>query len=142
MVAIGSPEAAESVAAFRWPERLNDGRYTYIATAMESVTCKNGKIHNVFHYGNVHEVGKMWPDTMAEKLPEKLRENWTFETAGKCKGVADITYRLSPEPMQDEDSATAWLETERERFGLGSALIKGGDKQSEVAEAPLNWNQT
>jgi hypothetical protein len=141
LVAIGSPEAAESVAAYRWPERLQEGVYTYRATAIESVTCKNGKIHNVFHYGDVHEAGTMWPDTMSAQLSEVLGSHWTFETANKCKGVADITYHLSSEPMADEASAEAWLEKARDRFGLESALIKDGDKQSETAEDPVNWNQ-
>ena len=72
LVAIGSQDAAESVAVFRWPERLQEGRYTYIATALESVTCKNGKVHHVFHHGQIHEPGALWPDTMAAQLPDVL----------------------------------------------------------------------
>ena len=74
-------------------------------------------------------------------IRDRLGTHWTFETANKCKGVAEITYALSPEPMQDADAATAWIAEQRDRFGIEGALIKGGDKHSETAEDTVNWNE-
>ena len=56
------------------------------------------------------------------------------------QGAADITYNMSPEPLESEESGDAWLEAQREQFGPDGSMTQGGDKHSETVEDLFLWN--
>jgi len=131
LMALDAPEAAGNMVRYRWPDRLKDNRYTYVAYAIESVTCKNGKTLAIFHYGDILEAPTRWPTGHPEGLD--LPTHWSLDAAARCKGTGGTNMVVIGEPVIDDAHAEAWLQQHLDAFG--SAME--ADKKSEVAHEPL-----
>ena len=132
LMALDAPDVAGAMVRYRWPERLHNGRYTYVAYAIESVTCKNGKTQAIFHYGDILEAPTRWPTGKVDA--HHLPSHWNLDAAARCKGTGETTMAVIEEPVTDDAHAESWLQQHLDAFG--SNIV--ADKKSEVAHAPLD----
>jgi hypothetical protein len=135
LMALDAPEVAGAMVRYRWPDRLRNGRYTYVAYAIESVTCKNGKTQAIFHYGDIQEAPTRWPNGQADAL--HLPSHWGLDAAAQCKGTGETTLAVIEEPVMDDAHAESWLQQHLDAFRSNVAA----DKKSEVAHEPLDHGE-
>ena len=131
MMALDDPEAAGKTVQYRWPERLRDGRYTYVAYAIEDVTCKNGKTQANFHYGDITEAPVRWPSGNADHY--LLAQVWGLDAGARCKGTSEITSGVIRQPVMDDEEAESWLQQQLDSFRSASSA----DKIGEVSHEPI-----
>ncbi|MBX2799537.1 MAG: hypothetical protein KTR31_17810 [Myxococcales bacterium] len=135
LASLGSEAEAEAAVRYRWPDRLTDGSYRYMALAHETWTCKNGKEYGTFHFGEVREPATRWPDTLAAEIRDLLDGPWKLgKAAKKCKGEAQIEVVIVDEPLAADTDTSDWLDAERNTFLERTAAFK---KVSEAEEALL-----
>lgn len=133
--AMKAPEQANALAKFAWTDHYVDGAYTYAMSAVEDVTCKNGKRYGLLHLGSFTESGNLWPDQLAEQIEAKLLAAWSPDSAEKCKGTGTITVTMSDAPVNAEELA-AWHAEQEQQF---AATMAGAKKSSTVTHASLAW---
>ncbi len=126
--ALGAQANADAMAAYRWPDRLSDGQYTYSVAARELTTCKNGKRNGTFHHADLSEPGARWPEQVKVVLVDHLTREWEIgEFAAKCKGEFTVEFFVPSEPWADDDPKKAdWLKEQRQGF---QAETEGYDKR-------------
>ena len=132
--ALGADQAADGMAAYRWPERKVKGNYTYAAIAIEDVTCKNGKKQGYFHSAAFTEAGKQWPEELKGLVGDKLEAEWNLHDADKCKGTGTVTYDVPGEPFKDDAAEKAWVDAAKKAFHEADAAY---DKASDVPHPPF-----
>ncbi|MCO4744745.1 MAG: hypothetical protein KC912_08150 [Proteobacteria bacterium] len=106
LTALGDESAANAAVVWRWQERIEGGKYTYGAVAVEDVTCKNGKRKVLIHTATV--LGMVWPDQLEPQLGERLSTEWDLTAAQKCKGTGQVHTAFPSEPFADATTADAW----------------------------------
>jgi hypothetical protein len=119
LLSMGQTEAADGMAAYRWPDRKAGDAYLYGVTVVEDITCKNQEQRTIAHAGTWKVPAATWPDTAADRLTEKVKATWRRDGAAKCKGTGSLTVEVSPEPLAD---AAAWRAERKEAI---TAAAKG-----------------
>lgn len=108
--ALGDEPAANSIAGYRYADLKHaDGQLHYGIVAIETATCKKGKIQIGIHSGEFVEAGQMWPDQVLSTGEEKVLSAWNFEIGDKCKGTSTVEVNITPLPTEAEALKT-WIE--------------------------------
>ncbi|MBN2799910.1 MAG: hypothetical protein JXX28_12260 [Deltaproteobacteria bacterium] len=129
--ALGAEQLADNFSMYRWPDRFHDSGYSYAAVVVEDYTCGNGKKYAIFHHAYFKEGGHLWPDQVAEMLPEKVLFEWQLSPGSTCKGgVGTLKVDMPEEPFADVESARAWVEARRKTFQ--EQTVTGYHKLHEV----------
>lgn len=123
--ALGADRESDKFAAHRWRDRLGADGYSYAATAIELVTCKNGKTQAYFHHAPFTEAGNQWPEQIVPLLEDKLVFEWGLDAAERCKGSGESSFAMPSEPFADDDARDAWLTEQQQAF---TQAASGTDK--------------
>lgn len=128
MESLGDKARADRLSQYRWADRYDNGSYRFGVTAVEDVTCKNGKTQSWLHTGVVVEAGEVWPDQLKARLDKELGSLWAMDKAKKCKGEGTVTVTMTNEPLPAEEKALSdFFETEAKAFkGKADAADKSG----------------
>lgn len=114
LVALGDDQAADQAVAWRWPDRLESGGYTYAVVAVEDITCKNGKKRVEIHTASLR--GMAWPDQLESLMLEQLTDEWDLDPTATCKGTGDIRSAFPNEPFADAVTRDTWLRDKAEEL--------------------------
>ena len=128
LTALGDTGAADRAATWRWPERVEGGRYTYAVVASVQTTCKNGKKRVALHTAQIS--GMAWPDQLEAKLLDDLTADWSLDASAVCKGSGNVSTAFAREPFADATSRDTWVRETAE-------ALRGpvdGDTRVEVIE--------
>lgn len=111
LLALGDEEGSDLLAAVRFKD-VDQGGGTFLwgAVAEEKATCKNGKVSQRLHVGQVNERGNTWPDQLQERVAASGEVTWELDLAKRCKGEGTVTWHVSDGPFADEAAWSAWAE--------------------------------
>ena len=130
---LGGVDAANELAAVRFSAlQQPDSTFLWGALAMETATCKNGKVQLGIHYGQVIAPGHYWPDQMLDAVDDGVKGAWTFTLASRCKGQSTIEVIVPSQPFADTDAYEAWRDQQ-----LKDVRKREADKQIEFDDDPV-----
>ena len=129
LLSLGAEQEAAALAQYRWPERKQDGQYSYGVAVVERAECKNGKKYAYLHYTVFQEKGLLWPDEIKPLLSEKLVFEWEINTAERCKGTGEIAIAMPQEPFSNEKASEDWVQEQKDAFKSSTG---GLDKIKEM----------
>lgn len=116
LTALGDPEAADKLVAVRYKNRVHDGQLLWGTVAVETATCKNGKVKRRVHVAQVTDPGQTWPDQLEDKVTASIKVGWELDLAQRCKGTEDLKVIVPPEPFADSTAFKTWAEGQVKRF--------------------------
>jgi len=111
LLALGEEQAADAYVKYRWPAAFRNGGYAYdyAVVAVETSTCKNGKVQAIVHHATFDEPGRVWPDQLGDLLKEKLGYEWSLDGSNLCAGTWEVAWSLPAEPFETEELRKTWL---------------------------------
>jgi hypothetical protein len=124
---------ADTLAKIRYKDALQpDGTLRWGVIAVETASCKNGKIQIGLHSGAAIEPGRRWADQIEAPIREAVEANWDLGLAAKCKGSQTVEIIVTTAPIANDEALDEWKKTE------WKALTKRKkDKLREYEEAAL-----
>lgn len=136
LLALGADREADQYAKYRWPAayRLNDRSYLYAVVATEKATCRNGKQKAAVHHASFTEAGDLWPEQVAELIPDKVSYEWQLDGSGLCRGEVEVSYDLPHEPFKTREDMQAWR---TEHVQQARATVSGFKKVSTEKHEPF-----
>jgi hypothetical protein len=109
--ALGDERASDELAGHRFKAaKRDDGTIRWGAVAVETATCKNAKVTQVFHMAAVVDEGRTWPDQLQERVATATASSWAFDVGPKCKGESKVAWTVSGEPFADDAAFRKWVE--------------------------------
>ncbi len=130
---MGDQQSADQLAGIRYASaRQPSGDFLWGAVAVETATCKNGKVQVGIHWAPVYEAGTHWPDQMQDVTDSLARSTWTMNLGSKCKGTSTYEVIVPPEPFVDEAAWIAWRDSQ-----LTEIRKRDANKTTETEEPPL-----
>lgn len=132
LTTLGAPAEADKLAILRYADKKGaDGMLRYGAIAVETATCKNGKVNLGIHTGELVEPGVLWPNDVASIAPGLITSTWKMDAAAKCKGTGSTEVVLTETPL-DAAALAAWKDEQ-----LRKANALPADKREVFQEQPL-----
>lgn len=132
--ALGDEAASDALAGVMYKDRKQaDGKLIWGAVVVETATCKNAKVSQAVHVGQLLDGGQTWPDQLRAKAETVAGHSWDLTLAEKCKGEGKVDYILPVEPFADGGAFKAWADEQ-----VREAQRQTADKRVKVEHDPLN----
>ena len=108
--ALGDEQGADALAKVRFNDLLQeDNSLLYGVVAVETVSCKNGKVKQQVHVAEVTDPGQTWPDQLEDKVNTVIRHHWKLNLAQRCGGEGEPKLHLPTTPFKDEAEFKVWV---------------------------------
>jgi len=113
LLALGDEQGSDALARVRYNAFLQSGDVLlYGVLAIETATCKNGKVQQYVHVAVVTDPGQTWPDQLEEKVSTSIQHAWKLNLAERCKGEGTTVLKLPDAPFVDEGAHKEWVDDE------------------------------
>jgi hypothetical protein len=108
--ALDDAQSADALARVRYNAVLqDDGTLLYGVVAVETASCKNGKVQQYAHIAEVADQGQTWPDQLEEKLSTVLEHSWKMNLAERCKGEGEAKLYVPSAPFENRGAFNDWV---------------------------------
>ena len=110
--ALGDERASDELAAVYFKAiKQSDNSFLWGVVLTETATCKNGKVQQNVHVGELRDSGHTWSDQIKERATAATGA-WPLTLAEKCKGEAKVEVMVPAEPFADAAAYKAWTDNQ------------------------------
>ena len=110
--ALGDERVSDELAAVYFKDlKQADNSLLWGVIAVETATCKNGKVQQNTHVAELRDAGHTWPDQIKERATAATGA-WTLNLAEKCKGEGKVEILVPAEPVADAAALKTWTEAQ------------------------------